>query len=125
MRLLLALALLALAALSLLVWPAPPGYDAWLWLDRGRDLAHLELDPDPGGTGVAWKPLPALLAAPLSVFGGAAPELWVLLVRFCALASLLLAFRIGSRLAGGLAGAVAVAAILLLPDYWGVMPRAG
>jgi hypothetical protein len=119
-----ALALLALAGLSLLIWPAPPGYDAWIWLDWGRDLAHLHLDTDPGSTGVAWKPLPALLAAPLSLFGGAAPDAWVLVVRAAALASLALAYRLGVRLGGRIAGVVAVVAIVLLPDYWGVIARA-
>ncbi|MDX6581801.1 MAG: hypothetical protein QOI10_985 [Solirubrobacterales bacterium] len=118
------LALLALAGMSLVLWPAPPGYDAWIWLDWGRDLVHLTLHTDPGSTGVAWKPLPALLAAPLSLAGSAAPELWVLLVRFCALLSLLLAYKIGTRLADRFAGVVAVLALLLLPDYWGVVVRA-
>jgi hypothetical protein len=64
-------ACVALAAASLLVADEPV-YDAWSWLVWGRELAHLELDTT---SGPAWKPLPVLLAVPLSLAGDLAPQL--------------------------------------------------
>jgi hypothetical protein len=94
-----------LAALSLLA-PSQPGYDPWMWLVWGRELATLDLDTVDGP---AWKPLPVLLAAPLTAFGEAAPALWLLVARTGAIAAALLAARLAWRLAGRSVLAAAVA----------------
>jgi hypothetical protein len=114
---------LALASVSLLV-ASEPVYDAWSWLVWGRELTHLQLDTT---SGPAWKPLPVLLAAALSLAGDVAPPLWLVLVRAAWLASLLLAAQIAFVLAADrpralrLAGAAfAAACVVLLGDA--VMP---
>src|SRR4051794_41724828 len=86
----------ALAALSLIL-PSPPGKDPWAWIIWGREVAHFDLDTMSGSS---WKPLPVLFTTPFSVFGDAAPQLWVLVVRAGALLAVLFAFRVASRLAG-------------------------
>src|SRR4051794_41780986 len=64
-------------------------------------------------SGSSWKPLPVLFTAPFSVFGDAAPQLWILVVRAGALLAVLFAFRVASRLAGTAAGVVAAGAVAL------------
>jgi hypothetical protein len=107
-------AVLVAGALTLLV-PATLGYDAWAWTVWGRQLAHLDLDTT---AGPSFKPLPVLVLAPLSVLGGAAPAVWMALMRACAIGSLLLAYRLGARLAGPLAGAVAAVSLALSADLY-------
>jgi hypothetical protein len=97
----------ALAALSLIL-PSPPGKDPWAWIIWGREVAHLNLDTMSGSS---WKPLPVLFTTPFSVFGDAAPQLWILVVRAGALLAVLFAFRVASRLAGAVAGVAAAVAI--------------
>jgi hypothetical protein len=113
------LAGLVLATLSLLI-AREPVYDAWAWLVWGRELTHLQLDTT---SGPAWKPLPVILAAALSLAGDAAPPLWLVLVRAAWLAALLLAAQIAFVLAAGtpralrLAGAAfAALGVVLLGD---------
>src|SRR5919201_3139014 len=68
-------ACLALAVGSLAL-PGVPTYDPWAWVVFGRELVV----PGHGLSTVAgtgWKPLAVLFTAPLSVFGGAAPSLWL------------------------------------------------
>ena len=84
------------AALSLLVVPGAPSYDAWSWLLWGRELASGSLST---AEGPAWKPLPALVCAVLAPLGGAAPTVWVVLARAGALAAIGFAYRIGGWLA--------------------------
>jgi hypothetical protein len=89
-------AILAAAVASLAVWAPAPGYDAWSWLLWGREVAHGGLSTVDGP---AFKPLPGGVCALLAPFGGAAPWLWVLIVRAAAVAALVLAFRLGRELA--------------------------
>ena len=63
----------------------------------GRQLAHLDLATT---AGPSFKPLPVLALAPLSVLGTATPVVWMGLMRAAAVLSLLLAYRLGARLAG-------------------------
>lgn len=105
-------ACLALAALSLLV-PVAPAYDAWGWLVWGREVAGLELDTT---AGPSWKPFPVLFTTVFSLFGGAAPELWLVIGRAGALLALVLVYRLASRLAGPVAGAIAAPLLLLTPS---------
>ncbi|HEX3316614.1 MAG TPA: hypothetical protein VHR88_01240 [Solirubrobacteraceae bacterium] len=107
----------ALAALSLLE-PGSPTYDPWSWLIWGREVAHLDLSTV---TGPSWKPLPVLFTTPFSVFGDAAPALWLVVARAGALLGLVMAFRLARRLAGepwGIAaGLVAVLALVTSTGY--------
>jgi hypothetical protein len=102
----------ALAALSL-VLPSVPDKDPWSWIVWGREVVHLDLDT---GAGSSWKPLPVVFTAPLSLFGGIAPELWLVVARAGGLLAVLFAYRIAARLAGPVAGAVA--AVCLVGADW-------
>jgi hypothetical protein len=113
------LACLAVAGISLLV-AGEPVYDAWAWLVWGRELAHLGIDTS---TGPSWKPLPVLIAVPLSLAGDAAPELWLVLVRAAWLLALVLAADLAVSLTPGLpralrslAAGFAVLVVVLLTD---------
>jgi hypothetical protein len=109
----------ALAALSLAI-PYELVYDAWAWLVWGRELTSLALDTT---LGPSFKPLPVLLAAPLSLAGDLAPELWLVLVRASWLLAPVLAGALAYHLTGDaqrrmrLAGAgFAALSLLLLYD---------
>jgi hypothetical protein len=100
------------AALSLLV-PYAMRSDPWAWLVWGREVRHLALDTTQGPS---WKPLAVLLTSVLSLFGNAAPDLLLLVCRAAWLLAAVLAFRIGKRLAGRTAGAIAAAGLVLIPS---------
>jgi hypothetical protein len=118
---------LLLAAISLLA-PIEPLYDPWAWLVWGRELTGLDLDTS---AGPSWKPLPVLIAAPLTLFGDAAPDLWLVVTRAAWLAVPVLAWRLAARLegSGGVAAAVAGLAatlgVLLLADEFTSWTRQG
>ena len=121
-------ACMALAAASLLI-AAEPVYDAWAWLVWGRELAHLQLDTS---SGPSWKPLPVLLATPLSLAGDAAPALWLLIVRASWLLALVLAGALAHQLTAGLdrtpriaAAAFAALSLALLADDVTLWARQG
>lgn len=105
---------LAIAALSLLLPATTPTYDPWAWLVWGREVAGLELDTR---FGPSWKPLPVLFTTPFSLFGDAAPELWLVVARTGALLGLVAAFRLGRRLGGPLAAALAAVMLALSGGY--------
>lgn len=106
---------LAAAGLSLL-FPSAPGTDPWGWIVWGREVAHLDLHTAVGST-PAWKPLPVLFTTVFSLFGDAAPALWLVVARAGGLLALVLAYRLGARLGGRGAGAVAAVA-LVLSHHW-------
>jgi hypothetical protein len=106
---------LALAAASLAL-PSAPTYDPWAWLVFGREIVV----PGPGFSTIAstgWKPLAVLFTAPLALTGSAAPSLWLMVVRFAGLAALALAFRLGARAGGPIAGAIAALGLLATTDW--------
>ena len=105
----------ALAGAASLALPATLGYDAWAWTVWGRQLAHLDLATT---AGPSFKPLPVLALAPLSLLGSATPFVWMGLMRAAAVLSLVLAYRVGARLAGPLAGAVAALSLALSADLY-------
>ena len=106
------LAAVVVAGLSLLVIAPAPSYDPWAWLLWGRELAGGTLDTREGP---AFKPLPVAVCTLLAPLGGAAPVVWVAIVRAAAALALWFAFRLGRRLAGGSvwAGLLAAAGVAL------------
>jgi len=117
---LLAAVALALGALSLL-YPSTPTYDPWAWIVWGREIAHLDLQTTGGPS---WKPLPVLFTTVFSIFGGAAPDLWLIVARGGAILAVLLAFRLGARLterrwsvASVGAGAAAAVGVIISSEY--------
>jgi hypothetical protein len=102
------------AALSLLL-PSAPTYDPWAWIIWGREVAHLDLSTVGGPS---WKPLPVIFTAVFSIFGEAAPDLWLVVARAGAIAALVLAFRVAWRLGGGLLGGLAAAVAIGLAPWW-------
>ena len=102
-----------------LALPSGPTYDPYAWLIWGRDLAHLQLSTNGGGT--SWKPLPALIDALLSPLGSGAADGWVVVARAGAMFALFMAFRLAWRLSPrgtrGLAGVVAAASLLLTHEW--------
>lgn len=106
-----AAATLTLAALSLLR-PSAPTTDPWGWIVWGREIIHGELNTD-SLLSPAWKPLPVLLTTPLALLGGVAPAAWLVVARAAGLAALVLAYGLGRRLAGTLAGCVAALSLAL------------
>jgi len=119
------LACLAISALSLLL-PATPTYDPWAWILWGHEITQFDLKTTGGPS---WKPLPVLFTTVFSLFGhDLAPLLWLWIARAGGLLSLVMAFRVGRRLAGKrgsrvdrvagwLAGAVAVAFLATTYNY--------
>lgn len=118
------LALAATLAGGSLLLSAAPAYDPWAWLVWGREIAGWELDTSGGPS---WKPLPSLLAAPLSLLGDAAPYAWLFITRFAWILAALLAALLAARLTpradlgavpgGAVAvGSVAAAGVVLLED---------
>jgi hypothetical protein len=89
---------LGLAALSLLI-PSTPSYDPWAWLVWGREITHLNLHTTGGPT---WKPLPVIFTTIFSLFGGAAPDLWLVVARAGSLVAVAMTFKVAWRIARGL-----------------------
>jgi hypothetical protein len=102
-----------LAALSLTL-PSVPTQDSWSWIVWGREVAHFDLDTSAGSS---WKPLPVLFTTVWSVFGDAAPSLWVMTARAGGLLAVVFAFRLGRRFAGWPAG-VAAAVFMVGADWF-------
>jgi hypothetical protein len=105
---------LVLAALSLLL-PSTPTYDPWAWILWGREIVQLDLVTVDGPS---WKPLPVLFTTVFALGPDeAAPELWLVVARAGAIAAIPLAFLLGRRLGGPVAGVAAAAGIALAP-WW-------
>src|SRR5205085_2717465 len=96
-----ALAVLAVTALTFLI-PSAPTYDPWAWIEWGREILHLDLSTVDGPS---WKPLPVLLTTPFALLGGLAPGL-------C-----LFWREPGSRKLAA-AGFVSLPLLWLLPELW-------
>lgn len=106
---------LVVAAVSVVLVRAL-SYDAWGWLTWGRGIVGTLPFTTHGYP--TWKPLTGLVAAALAPLGvAAAPLAWLTIARFGAVLALVLAFRLGHRLAGVWAGALAVVALLLMPEW--------
>jgi hypothetical protein len=117
---LLAATALALGALTLL-YPSTPTYDPWAWIVWGREIVHIDLQTTGGPS---WKPLPVLFTMVFSLFGGAAPGLWLVVARGGAILAVMLAFRLGARLtsrewsvASATAGFIAAVALVISSQF--------
>lgn len=99
-----------IAVLSLLVLPNSIAYDPWNWLVWGREIAHLALNTRYAASSV--KPLPMMFDTVFSVTGPLAPWLWLVTARAASAMALFLAYRLGARLAGPVAGVIALIALL-------------
>lgn len=103
------------AALASLLIGGHPSYDPWAWILWGREIVEGDLDTR---RGPSWKPLPMLFTIPFSLAGDdAAPALWLAVARAGGLLAVAMAFRLGKRLAGPAAGAVAVAGLVLSEGF--------
>src|SRR5262245_8036303 len=107
-------AALLLAALSLLR-PYALAFDPLAWTIWGREVGRLTLDTT---TGPSWKPFPVLFTTPLSLFGGAAPALWLVVARAGGLLAIAGTFALAARLGGRWAG-LAAAVVMALSPWWG------
>jgi len=105
---------LAVATLSLLL-PSVPTYDPWAWIIWGREVLHGDLVTT---TGPSWKPLPVIFTTPFSLLGDdGAPLAWIVIARAGGILAFAMAYRLGSRLAGPVAGLIAAAALFLADDF--------
>ncbi len=109
----LVVAALALAALSL-ARPWALAFDPWAWVVWGRETGRLALDTS---SGPSWKPFPVIFTTPLTLFGDAAPALWLVIARAGGLLALVGAFALATRLGGRWAG-IAAAAVMALSPWW-------
>ncbi len=104
----------ALAALSLLTQSGPT-YDPWAWIIWGREITQLDLVTTGGPS---WKPLPVLFTTPFALAGDdAAPGLWLVVARAGGLLAFVMAYRLGARLAGPVAGIVAAGSLVLADAF--------
>jgi hypothetical protein len=104
----------ALATVSL-VLPSVPTYDPWAWLIWGREIAHFDLVTT---TGPSWKPLPVLFTIPFSFAGDdGAPLLWIVVARAGGILAYFMAYRLGARLAGPIAGLIAACSLFLADEF--------
>jgi hypothetical protein len=85
---------LVIAACTLLI-PSTPSYDPWAWLVWGREIVHLDLHTTGGPT---WKPLPVIFTTIFSLFGGASPDLWLVVARAGALVAVAMSFKVAWRI---------------------------
>jgi hypothetical protein len=85
---------LAAGALSLL-YPSTPSYDPWSWIIWGREILHGQLNTT---NGPSWKPMPVIFTTVFSLFGKAAPNLWLIVARGGAFGTLIMSFRLAARL---------------------------
>jgi hypothetical protein len=111
---LLVLGCLAVGAASLLTVSAPT-YDPWSWIIWGREVLHGDLVTLEGPS---WKPLPVLFTTPFALFGDdAAPALWLVVARAGGVLAFAMAYRLGARLAGQWAGAIAAFSLVLADEF--------
>ncbi|WP_205697345.1 hypothetical protein [Conexibacter sp. SYSU D00693] len=104
---------LAIGALSLL-GPSAPTYDPWAWIVWGREVTHLDLMTTDGPS---WKPLPVICTTVFSLFGDAAPSLWLVVARAGDVLAVVFGFRVAKRLGGGVPGGLAAAGALLVAPW--------
>jgi hypothetical protein len=102
-----------IAAASLLL-PWALAFDPQAWVVWGRDAAQFSLDTRGGPS---WKPLPVIVATPLSLTGSPTPALWLIVARAGGLLAIAGAYVLAARLGGRLAG-IAAAALMAISSWW-------
>ncbi|MGZ6876371.1 MAG: hypothetical protein ACXVFR_08390 [Nocardioidaceae bacterium] len=108
-----------LAGVTVVVLPRGIAYDPWSWLIWGREIGHLGLDTRHAATAV--KPLPIFVDTLLAPAGSAAPILWLLVARAGTVLSLVLAFRVGHRIGGVVAGTAATVGLAMADQFLGYL----
>ena len=69
-------------------------------------------------TGPSWKPLPVIFTTPFSLAGDdGAPLLWLVVARAGGILAFAMAFRLGKRLAGPVAGLIAAGSLILADEF--------
>ena len=69
-------------------------------------------------TGPSWKPLPVIFTTPFSLAGDdGAPLLWLWIARAGGILAFAMAFRLGKRLAGPVAGVIAAGSLFLADEF--------
>lgn len=116
-------ACVVVAVLSMEALPGTLSFDPWAWIVWGEEVVDGTLDTTGGPS---WKPFPVLITAPLSLFGDAAPVVWMVVARTGGLLTMVITARLAIRLASRLdsgrsriviaAGTLAGAAMVFTPD---------
>jgi hypothetical protein len=102
-------------ATATLMMPSVPTYDPWAWLIWGREILHGDLQTTGGPS---WKPLPVLFTTPFALLGDTgAPLAWLVVARAGGLLAVAMAYRLGRRLAGTVAGTIAAIALILCDGF--------
>lgn len=129
-----ALLCLAVGFISAFTEPSLPSYDPFAWVVWGWEIAHHIIGPHEPlitGGGPSWKPFPVIFTTIFGFFGSAAPKLWVGFARAGGLFGLFAAYRVASRLgasprwrlAGPIAGVVAILGVILTSEWTHYMWR--
>jgi hypothetical protein len=105
---------LLLAVLSLIL-PSTATYDPWAWIIWGRETIHGDLNTIDGPS---WKPLPVVVTSVGALFGSAAPAIWIVAARAGALGAIAVAYALGRRIAGPLAGVLSAVPLALAPWFF-------
>ncbi|MDO9408053.1 hypothetical protein, partial [Patulibacter sp.] len=105
---------LILALLSMIP-PSTATYDPWAWIIWGREVVHGDLNTIDGPS---WKPLPVVVTSLAAPLGSIAPDVWVLTARIGALSAVVVAFLLGRRTVGTIAGGVLAAAPLAFAPWF-------
>ncbi|MDE0802123.1 MAG: hypothetical protein OSA99_02250 [Acidimicrobiales bacterium] len=109
----LVVAMCASLAAATLFLPAALTFDSWSWLVWGREIGRLDLDTTGGPS---WKPLPVAFTTVVAPLGWAAVPVWLAIARTGTLLALVVTYRLGTRVAGPVAGLVAAGLLVLAPD---------
>ena len=104
-----------LALISVLLIDWVPSSDPWAWLDWGQEITSSHISLSLSG-GPSWKPFPVVFTTVFSLFGHAAPDMWLVVTRTAGLLAIIAMFRLGRRFGGIVAGVVAVIALCFVQD---------
>ncbi len=95
--------------------PSEPTYDPWAWIIWGREIVEWDLVTT---SGPSWKPLPIFFTVPFALLGDdLAPVAWLVVARAGGLFAIVMAYRLGARLAGPVAGAIAAGGLALSDEF--------
>src|SRR4029078_11190980 len=99
----------------MLIVPSVPTYDPSACLICGREILHGDLQTTGGPS---WKPFPVLFTTPFALLGDTGPPpAWRVVARAGGLLAVAMAYRLGRRLAGTVAGTIAAIALILCDGF--------